>query len=29
LSNKEKLDTLLNASTKEEILEIMTEGEDE
>lgn len=29
LSNKEKLETLLNASTKEEILEIMTEGEDE
>lgn len=29
LSNKEKLNTLLEATTKEEILEIMTEGEDE
>lgn len=29
LSNKEKLETLLNASSKEEILEIMTKGEDE
>lgn len=29
LSNKEKLETLLSASSKEEILEIMTEGEDE
>lgn len=29
LSNKEKLETLLSASSKEEILAIMTEGEDE
>lgn len=29
LSNKEKLETLLKASSKEEILAIMTEGEDE